>query len=116
MSVFSNNLETIREEMGLNYEEFANKLNINRTTLWRYMKDQRQPDISFAVNVSTTFGINLDWLLGTPFAPNDKYHNPKLTEKSTNKDFNKEEWTEDELLEIELYKKLLLEKRKLKGC
>lgn len=106
MSAFSNNLEALRQEHDLTYEDLADKLGSYRSTIWRYIKGERIPDIDFAIKVALAFGVSLDWLLGSPYAPTDKHS------RATTNDV--ENWTSDELQEIELYKNLIKEKRKLK--
>jgi repressor LexA len=54
-----------RQEKGMKAMEAAKLLGIARSTLWKYEKGERSPDIDVALNMARVYEVPLDWLLGT---------------------------------------------------
>ncbi len=54
-----------RKEKGIKGVEAAKMLGIARSTLWKYEKGERTPDIDVARNMATVYEVPIDWLLGT---------------------------------------------------
>lgn len=48
---------------GINQKQLSAKLNVSQVAVSRYFSGKRKITIEFAVNVSRTFNVSLDWLL-----------------------------------------------------
>lgn len=54
-----------RMEKGLKVTKAASLLGIARSTLWKYEKGERTPDIEVARKMAEIYDVPIDWLLGT---------------------------------------------------
>ena len=62
---FADRLKYLRKEKGnVTQEEVAKSVNISRTTMLRYEKNEIEPNISTVVDLAKYFGVSLDWLAG----------------------------------------------------
>ena len=59
----SERLRAIRQESGLNQEEFGKRVGVSKNTQMRYEKGQRFPDTEYLQCVAQQFGTDLGWLL-----------------------------------------------------
>ena len=57
-------IKQLREELKLNQEELAKKLNISPSTIAMYETNRRQPNYDILENLSNIFNCSLDYLLG----------------------------------------------------
>lgn len=105
MATFTQVLRRLREYKGLTQEELAKQLNITRTRLASYEQGTRQPDLELLEIIADYFNVNMDFLLGreSSASTSDWTHILKLDE----------DWSEDELKEIESFKEFLKMKRKV---
>ena len=58
------NLKQIRKELKYTQQEFANKLNLNRTTIINYEKGLTIPLLDHLLYISKNFNISIDYILG----------------------------------------------------
>lgn len=73
-------IKQLREELKLNQEELARKLNISPSTIAMYETNRRQPNYEILENLSNIFGCSLDYLLGK-----SDIRNPENIEIDTDK-------------------------------
>lgn len=111
MSSFSMVLKQLRELEGLTQEELAKKLSISRSRLASYEQSQREPDLELLEIIADFFNVDLDFLLGRS-STTTKIDEPETI--AAHKNNADEEWTEDELREIEEFKKFVKMKRQSK--
>lgn len=64
MKQFSQKLKNLREDLGLNQSQMADKLGVSRGSISFYENGDRIPDIEFLARVSKEFNVSADWLLG----------------------------------------------------
>lgn len=75
--IFANRLKELREKIGLNQKECAEKLNISRGSISFYENGERLPDIEKIYNMATFFNVSSDYLLGLADEPSS---NPKIND------------------------------------
>lgn len=59
---FGERIKEIRKDFGLNQKEMANKLHVSLSTLQRYEKSQKFPDIGVMLELIQV-GYNIHWLI-----------------------------------------------------
>ncbi len=64
MGQFSKRLKTLREGVGLNQSQLAEKLGVSRGSISYYENGERVPDIDFLYRVSKYFDVSFDFLFG----------------------------------------------------
>ena len=72
---FGTRLKEIREILGFNQNEFAEKIELAPQSLTRYEKNKVKPNIEFIEKLTNMFSINSNWLLtgkGEPLIKNEK--------------------------------------------
>lgn len=57
-------IKELRKKMGLNKQEFAKKLGISTTTLYRYENGINEPNIEMLIKLADIFGTSVDYLIG----------------------------------------------------
>lgn len=62
--IFANRLKELREKIGLNQKECAEKLNISRGSISFYENGERLPDIETIYNMAIFFNVSADYLVG----------------------------------------------------
>lgn len=60
---FGTRLKEVREILGFNQNEFAEKLNLAPQSLVRYEKNKVKPNIEFIEKLTNMFSVNSNWLL-----------------------------------------------------
>lgn len=73
--IFANRLKELREKIGLNQKECAEKLNISRGSISFYENGERLPDIETIYNMSKFFNVSADYLVGLADEPSN---DPKI--------------------------------------
>ncbi|NLA43538.1 helix-turn-helix transcriptional regulator [Candidatus Saccharibacteria bacterium] len=99
-------LKLLREEKGLKQVDIAEMLGVSRTTYTQYETEKSEPDLATVTKLASYFGVSTDFLLGktnirTPIETIAAHHDG-------------EEWTEEELKEIERFKEFVRMKRQQK--
>ncbi|HIE4788150.1 TPA: helix-turn-helix domain-containing protein [Clostridioides difficile] len=64
MATFGERLKKLRTEKKITQQELATILNINKSSISRYEKDQQMPEIKLLETIADYFDISLDYLLG----------------------------------------------------
>lgn len=75
--IFANRLKELREKIGLNQKECAEKLNISRGSISFYENGERLPDIETIYNMSNFFNVSADYLVGLADEPSN---NPEIND------------------------------------
>ncbi|UYZ37300.1 helix-turn-helix transcriptional regulator [Clostridium beijerinckii] len=55
-------LKELREDLGLNQEEIAKKLNIGRSTYANYENGAAEPNISILIDLATIYNVSIDYI------------------------------------------------------
>lgn len=103
---FGERLRQIRKEKGLTQAEVAKLLSIGESTVSFYESGKRQPDYETLVRLSEAFKVSTDFLLCKTNIPT-----PIETIAARH---DGDEWTEEELEEIERFKEFVRMKRQQK--
>ena len=99
-SVFASELINARLEKNLTQAELADKLSLGESTISFYEGGKREPDYNTLQRFADFFGVSVDYILGRT----DIRIQPR--ESSDDEDFTKEE-----LQQIEVFKKFLKSRR-----
>ncbi len=101
-----NRIKSRRKELNLSVDEVAEKLNKNRATIYRYENDEIE---NLPINILEPLAEILDttpaYLMGW-----EENNDEKIDTIAAHHDG--EDWTEEELKEIDEFKKFVLSKRK----
>jgi transcriptional regulator with XRE-family HTH domain len=100
---FGERLRQIRKEKGLTQAEVAKLLSIGESTVSFYESGKRQPDYETLVRLSEAFKVSTDFLLGKT-----DIKNPIETIAAHH---DGEDWTEEELEDIEKFKEFVRMRR-----
>lgn len=57
-------LKDLREQIGLNQEGLAQKLNVSQSTISAYETGERMPDLNTLIKIVSFFNVSLDYLVG----------------------------------------------------
>lgn len=107
MNILGKRIKLLREEERLNQLELAKKLNISNSTLSQYETGQRIPSDDIKIKIAKIFNVTLDYLLGV----SDIKNNDVTTIAAH---IDSEEFTEDELKDIEDFKEYVRSRKKKK--
>lgn len=104
--MFAERLRNARIEKGCTQEEIANYLGFTRPTYTAYESGRRKPDNDTLVKIARFLNVSTDYLLGLsdikdPIETIAAHHDG-------------EEWTEEELEDIEKFKEFVRMRRKQK--
>lgn len=102
--MLSKRLEECRKRLKLNKKEVAELLKIDQSTYGKYELGKREPDAEMLQKLADVFGTSVDYLLGRT--------NIKSPIETIAAHHDGEEWTEEELEEIERFKEFVRMKRK----
>lgn len=61
---FVNNLNSLIDANRISPTQLAREIGISPASMFRYLKNERTPDINCIVNIATYFKVSIDWLLG----------------------------------------------------
>lgn len=62
--IFCSRLHTERLAKGVTYQEFADDLGLNRTSVWQWENGQTSPAVQQLTNIAKYFDCSIDYLLG----------------------------------------------------
>jgi len=99
-------LRELRIDKGLNQVDVAKVLGIERSTYGKYETGDSSPDCAKLIQLADFFNVSTDYLLGKS--------NIKHSAEVLLACLEKEEWSPEEVEEIEAFKEFLRMKRKLK--
>lgn len=66
---FGEKLQTLRKNMGYSQKEFAEYLEIPRSSMSAYENDHNSPTMEVLINVANKCNVSLDWLCGLSSSP-----------------------------------------------
>lgn len=69
MKVFAKRMRELRESLGVNQTEVANRAGISRQSVTQYERGTRVPDIKTLRNLAVVFGVTSDYLVGLSDIP-----------------------------------------------
>lgn len=81
MSRFADMLQYLRRREGLSQAELAEKLNIAKSTVSMYERDERKPSFEMLEAIADFFNINMDTLVGSAAKPAPKTQEEKEREE-----------------------------------
>ncbi len=64
MTKFAERLIELREDNNVSLQELASYLNVNKSTISRWERKERIPNIDNAFKIAIYFNVTLDYLLG----------------------------------------------------
>lgn len=62
--MFGERLTALRKNAKMSQSELASKLGVSQTAIYKYEKNQSEPDIQSLLLISDIFGVTLPYLLG----------------------------------------------------
>lgn len=101
MAKFSTVFKNLRINNKYTQQELANHLGISRSAIGMYENGEREPDFETLEAIADFFNVDMDYLMG---------RSNKITTIAAHHEG--EDWTEEELDEIEEFKKFVRSKRK----
>ena len=109
----SDRLRELRNEKGFTQNDVAEKLGVGRATIAGYETKGKQPGYEKLIRLTDLFNVSTDYLLGRADKPNNEDNDKPIDEpKTIAAHFDGEEYTEEELKEIENFKQWVADKRK----
>ena len=100
MANFAKVFKSLRTQHKLTQQELATKLGVSRSAIGMYENGEREPDFETLEAIADFFNVDMDYLIG---------RSTQITTIAAHHDG--EDWTEEELDEIETFKKFVLSKR-----
>ncbi len=91
--MYTENLKSIRKELGLSVAKLADRLEMSASTLTGYERGERTPSINLFTQLCLKLGINLNWFIsgkGTMFI--DQCENTHVLLKNDLPDINYKSW------------------------
>ncbi|OHW61686.1 HTH-type transcriptional regulator ImmR [Andreesenia angusta] len=106
MTSFEQRFKELRQERNLTQKKLAEKFFLNKSSISRYEQGKQVPELELLEKIADFFNVSLDYLLGRTDVRNiEEVHIIAAHHDG-------DEYTEDELQEIENFKKYVLSKRK----
>lgn len=102
--VFSERLKQLRNDRKLTQEQLAKILGKTRSTIAGYESENKQPDFDILNELAEYFNVSTDYLLGRT-----DIRNPYNTSNN-----NEDDWTDEELEDIEMFKEYIRIRREKK--
>lgn len=104
--MFGKRLKQLREDNDLRQEDVGKIVNVEKSTVSQWESGKRTPDVETIMKLADYFNVSIDYILGktdipTPIETIAAHHEG-------------EEWTEEELEEIEKFKEFVRMKRQQK--
>lgn len=81
MSIVSNNIRTLRKQLGFTQEQFAERIGIKRSLLGAYEEGRADPRLNNLQNIATEFSITVDLLLNRDLTRMSREDIQKLMKK-----------------------------------
>ena len=99
-------LKILREEKGLTQQQLADVINLSQQTIGHYEVDRAKPDVDTLNKLTSFFQVSADYILGRT--------NIRAPIETIAAHHEGDEWTEDELEDIENFKDFVRMKREKK--
>lgn len=100
MANFAKVFKTLRVQHKMTQQELATKLGVSRSAIGMYEKGEREPDFETLEAIADFFNVDMDYLLG---------RSSHITTIAAH--YDNEDWTDEELNEIDEFKKFVRSKR-----
>ena len=100
MAKFAKVFKSLRTQHKLTQQELATKLGVSRSAIGIYENGEREPDFETLEAIADFFNVDMDYLIGRSSC---------VTTIAAHHD--SEDWTDEELSEIEAFKKFVRSKR-----
>jgi len=101
---FSNNLRYLRKKFNMSQEDLANKLGYKSfTTIQKWESGVSEPSVTVVKEIAKLFGVSMDQITNDDLS---------LEPDTLAAHHDEEDWTAEELAEIEEFKKYVRSKRK----
>lgn len=110
-TLMGDRIKELRRKLGLTQDDLATRLNerfglnINKSMISKWENGKGDPYLSYAKYLAHFFGVNLDYLVGLE----DDAHIGGVSTIAAHHD--EEEWSDEELAEIEKFKEFVRSKR-----
>lgn len=69
MGMFAERFKTLRLKHDLSQQELADELNISKSSVSMYEREQREPDFETLETIADFFNVNMDYLIGNSDIP-----------------------------------------------
>ena len=63
-TTFRNNLRLLIDGRNMNVKAFCESIKIPHATISRYLSGDREPKMSYIIQICQYFGVSVDWILG----------------------------------------------------
>jgi len=104
MANFAKVFKELRNSLKLTQQDLADKLGLSRSAIGMYEKGEREPDFETLELIADFFNVDMDYLLGRTKVT--------TTIHTLAAHHDNEDWTDEELAEIEAFKEFVRSKRK----
>jgi transcriptional regulator with XRE-family HTH domain len=105
-------IKQLRKEKNWSQQVFGEKINIAKSVVWKYEKDEAIPSGEVIKRIATVFGISTDYLL---FDRTERDNIAKITDKALLKQFEEvDSYTEEEREYIRYFLELAINNHKMK--
>lgn len=105
-------IKQLRKEKNWSQQAFGEKINIAKSVVWKYEKDEAIPSGEVIKRIATVFGISTDYLL---FDRTERDNIAKITDKTLLKQFEEvDSYTEEEREYIRYFLELAINNHKMK--
>ena len=82
MSIVSNNIKSLRKQLGFTQEQFAEKIGIKRSLLGAYEEGRADPRLNNLQNMAKEFGVSVDLLISKDISNMSRQELQQLAEKA----------------------------------
>lgn len=109
--IFGDILKALREDKDLNQGELAKYMNVDRSTVGKWESNSSKPDYEKLIRLADYFNVTTDYLLGRTDRPNNnnnEYNEPQTIAAH----FDGDEYTDEDLRDIENFKKWVKDRNK----
>ena len=76
LSDFAENLSSLLYDHDLSVEQFADKVGVDSSDVYRYLGAKRLPCFENIIKIADTFNCSVDWLLGLRQFPENANYKP----------------------------------------
>jgi transcriptional regulator with XRE-family HTH domain len=97
MNNLGQKIKQLRNERDLSLERLAQNINVAKSMLWKYEKDQATPSADIIKRIAAFFGVSTDYLL---FDNTEKENISKITDKQLLRQFEEVDKMETEKREL----------------
>jgi len=111
MESIGKRIQKLLELRNMTQRELAKKIGITEVSIGRYIKDTREPKATVLADIALALDSTTDYLTGISDNPENEDNN-EYEIQTIAAHHEGEEWTEEELEELEMFKELVRQRRK----